>query len=144
MIQIGVYGVGCRCSARRKVSFCIEAIFARRAASSSGIANSLEAAVEERANRLAITRIEVEIVMAEARKGAAFHRATPAIGETVGVMLRDDVVGIPREEERRGRDRGSEARGIERMAKQPRNRQPWIDLRGHVASAREGRRQDRA
>src|SRR5229473_642105 len=129
MIQIGVYGVGWRRSARRKTSF--------------GMAgDSLtpsQVPIEEPADRLRVAWIEVEVVVAEARKVHALDRTSPHAREALRMMRRDQAVGLAHEDEQRHAKARRMRRRIERMAQQERDRKPWIHFLADVERAREGR-----
>src|SRR3954469_10319654 len=109
MIQIGVYSVGSRDSARRNVSLRMARIFARR----SG------AAVDEGAQALEVARIEHEVIVPAAGEPYPLHGASPSARETLRMAGRDERIALADEDKRGRADRGRPAHRVERMAREP-------------------------
>src|SRR5215211_6272648 len=106
MIQIGVYGVGSRISARRKVSFFIAAI----------LACASMATIEEGMQRRHIARVERDVVVPEAGERLALHRTFPQAREALRMARGDQLVGFAHEDQRGHGELWRMRGAVERMA----------------------------
>src|SRR5258708_34914942 len=118
MIEIGVYGVGWRSSARSNVSLCMRAM--------------LQAAVEKVSNRDRVARVHVDVVVAETLERLALDRPAPQPRQPLGMVFRNQRVGIPHEDEQRHAQLGRMRTRIEDTAHEDRYPHPRLDSLGAV------------
>src|SRR4051812_19841666 len=111
MIQIGVYGVGSRINARKKVSFCM-----------AGDSRTPAMPVEEGADRAIVFQVGLDVVVPEAGRRAALDGSAPRIGETPRLLGPYQRVLRPHEEERGRLDERSARERVEGMAHQDAHR----------------------
>src|SRR5258708_40296514 len=113
MIEIGVYGVGWRSSARSNVSLCMRAM--------------LQAAVEKVSNRDRVARVHVDVVVAETLERLALDRRAPQPRQPLGMVFRNQRVGIPHDDEQRQAHLGRMPTGSEYTTHEHLYRQPTTD-----------------